>query len=90
MDGWMDKAKEFKRDSKCAVFYAGLLLGWSTCCWLFLLLFSHFKLSSRPQGMRERHAQREGYLFPSGFSSLYDAIHGWMTEWMDRWMKKVS
>jgi len=25
-----------------------------------------------------------GYLFLPGFSSLYDAIHGWMTQWMDR------
>ncbi len=24
-----------------------------------------------------------GYLFSPGFSSLYDAIHGWMTGWMD-------
>jgi hypothetical protein len=29
-------------------------------------------------------AQRErGYLFLSGFSSLYDAIHGWMMRRMD-------
>ncbi len=32
----------------------------------------------------------EGYLFLSGFSSLYDVIHGWMMGWMDRWMKKAS
>jgi len=25
------------------------------------------------------------YLFLPGFSSLYDAIHGWMTRWMDGW-----
>jgi hypothetical protein len=24
-----------------------------------------------------------GVLFLPGFSSLYDAIHGWMTGWMD-------
>ncbi len=29
--------------------------------------------------------ERGGYLFLSGFSSLYDAIHGWMTRWMDGW-----
>jgi hypothetical protein len=28
-----------------------------------------------------------GYLFLSGFFSLYDAIHGWMTGWMDGWKK---
>jgi hypothetical protein len=28
-----------------------------------------------------------GYLFLSGFSSLYDAIHGWMTGRMDGWKK---
>ncbi len=43
---------------------------------------------------RQRHMRRGGYLFLSGFSSLYDAIHGWMTIWMDEWtghvMKKVS
>jgi hypothetical protein len=26
-----------------------------------------------------------GYLFLPGFSSLYDAIHGWMTGQMDGW-----
>jgi hypothetical protein len=31
-----------------------------------------------------------GYLFLSGFSSLYDGIHGWMTRWMGGWMKKAS
>jgi hypothetical protein len=33
-----------------------------------------------------------GYLFMWGFSSLYDAIHGWMTRWMDgrvTWLKKL-
>jgi hypothetical protein len=35
--------------------------------------------------------QRGGvYLFLPGFSSLYDAIHGWMTRWMDGWMEKAS
>jgi len=37
-------------------------------------------------------AEGEGYLFLSGFSSLYDAIHGWMMGWMDGWtghMKKL-
>jgi hypothetical protein len=29
-------------------------------------------------------------LFLPGFSSLYDAIHGWMTGRMDGWMKKAS
>jgi hypothetical protein len=30
----------------------------------------------------------EGGLFIlPGFSSLYDAIHGWMTGWMDGWKK---
>jgi hypothetical protein len=28
-----------------------------------------------------------GYLFLSGFSSLYDAIHGWMMGQMDGWKK---
>jgi hypothetical protein len=28
-----------------------------------------------------------GYLFLSGFSSLYDAIHVWMTRQMDGWKK---
>jgi hypothetical protein len=28
--------------------------------------------------------QGGGYLFLSGFSSLYDAIHGWVTRRMDR------
>jgi hypothetical protein len=38
---------------------------------------------------RQRHIRRErgGYLFLSGFSSLYDAIHGWMTRRMDGWKK---
>jgi hypothetical protein len=30
-------------------------------------------------------AEGGGYLFLPGFSSLYDAIHGWMTGWMDGW-----
>ncbi len=35
----------------------------------------------------QQHMRRgEGYLFLSGFSSLYDAIHGWMTGRMDGWM----
>jgi hypothetical protein len=28
---------------------------------------------------------RGGYLFLPGFSSLYDAIHGWMTGRMNGW-----
>jgi hypothetical protein len=32
-------------------------------------------------------AERGGYLFLPGFSSLYDAIHGWMTGRMDGWKK---
>jgi hypothetical protein len=39
-------------------------------------------------------AEPWGYLFLSGFFSLYDAIHGWMTGWMDDgmdgWMEKTS
>ncbi len=31
------------------------------------------------------HAQRGGYLFLPGFSSLYDAKHGWMMGRMDEW-----
>jgi hypothetical protein len=31
-----------------------------------------------------------GYLILPGFSSLYDAIHGWMTGRMDGWMEKAS
>jgi hypothetical protein len=31
----------------------------------------------------DTYAQRGGYLFLSGFSSLYDVIHRWMTGWMD-------
>jgi nitrate reductase alpha subunit len=34
--------------------------------------------------------RKGGYLFLSGFSSLYDCIHGWMTGQMDGWMKKAS
>jgi hypothetical protein len=38
---------------------------------------------------RQWHMRRgEGdaiYLFLPGFSSLYDAIHGWMMGWMDGW-----
>jgi hypothetical protein len=35
---------------------------------------------------RQQHMQRGGgYLFRPGFSSLYDAIHGWMTGRTDRW-----
>ncbi len=66
-EAWMDGAKEFKRDSKCGLLYAGLLLGWSAAVGCLPILFSHFKLSSRPQGMREGHAQRVDYLFLSGF-----------------------
>ncbi len=33
--------------------------------------------------MREGHAQKGGYLFLSGFASLYDGIHGWMMGWTD-------
>jgi hypothetical protein len=37
---------------------------------------------------RQRHMRKGGrYLFLSGFSSLYDAIHGWMTGRMDGWKK---
>jgi hypothetical protein len=36
--------------------------------------------------LRQRHMGR-GYLFLSGFSSLNDAIHGWMTGRMDGWKK---
>jgi hypothetical protein len=38
--------------------------------------------------LRQQHicAERD-YLFLSGFSSLYDAIHGWMTGWIDGWKK---
>jgi len=33
------------------------------------------------------HAQRGGgYLFLPGFSSMNDAIHGWMTGRMDGWV----
>jgi hypothetical protein len=35
----------------------------------------------RHQHMRKRG----GYLFLPGFSSLYDAIHGWMTRRTDGW-----
>jgi hypothetical protein len=35
-------------------------------------------------------AERGGYLFLLGFSSLYDAIHGWMMRRMDGWMGKAS
>jgi hypothetical protein len=31
-----------------------------------------------------------GYLFMSRFSSLYDAIHGWMTEWMEKTSRKTT
>jgi hypothetical protein len=33
---------------------------------------------------RDTCAEGGVYLFLPGFSSLYDAIHGWMTGWMDR------
>jgi len=34
--------------------------------------------------LRQRHMCKGGYLFLPGFSSLYDAIHGWIRdEWMD-------
>jgi len=38
--------------------------------------------------LRQRHMRRGegGYLFMPGFSSLYDAIHGWMMGRTDRWM----
>jgi hypothetical protein len=33
---------------------------------------------------RQGHMRRgRGYLVLPGFSSLYDAIHGWITGWMD-------
>jgi hypothetical protein len=35
---------------------------------------------------RHMHRGRGGYLFLLGFSSLYDAIHGWMMGWMDGWV----
>jgi hypothetical protein len=31
-----------------------------------------------------------GYFFLPGFSSLYDAMHGWMTGWTDGWMGNVK
>jgi hypothetical protein len=31
-----------------------------------------------------------GYLFMLGFSSMYDAIHGWMTGWMDHMMPSMD
>jgi hypothetical protein len=38
---------------------------------------------------KQRHMHRGGghYLFLPGFSSLYDAIHGWMMRRMDGWKK---
>jgi hypothetical protein len=40
---------------------------------------------------RQRHMRRKGdYLFLSGFSSLYDDIHEWMTGQMDGWMDGKS
>jgi len=50
-------------------------------------------LISDPHGAKhafpkQRHMRRGGgYLFLPGFSSLYDAIHGWMIGWMDGWKK---
>jgi hypothetical protein len=35
-------------------------------------------------------AEGGGYLFLPGFSSQYDAIHGWMTGWMDGWMESFT
>jgi hypothetical protein len=35
-------------------------------------------------------AEGGGYLFLPWFSSLYDAIHGWMMGRMDGWMAKAS
>jgi hypothetical protein len=35
-------------------------------------------------------AKGGGYLFISGFSSLYDAIHGWMMGRTDEWMDGKS
>ncbi len=40
--------------------------------------------------LRQRHMLRGVYLFLPGFSSLYDAIHGWMTGRMDGWMKSFT
>jgi hypothetical protein len=41
-------------------------------------------LEARHAFPRQRHMRREGgYLFLPGFSSLYDAIHEWMTGRMD-------
>jgi hypothetical protein len=35
----------------------------------------------------ETCTERGGYLFLPAFSSLYDAIHGWMMGQMDGWKK---
>ncbi len=58
-----------------------------------LLIFISKSWGCHPPGAghafpRQRHMCREGvrgYLFLPGFSSLYDAIHGWMTGEMDGW-----
>ncbi len=40
---------------------------------------------------KQRHMRRgRDNLFLSGFFSLYDAIHGWMTERMNGWIEKAS
>jgi hypothetical protein len=36
------------------------------------------------------HRGGRGYLFLPGFSSLYDAIPGWMTGRMDGWMESFT
>ncbi len=55
---------------------------------LLILISKSWGCPSLGPGMpflNRTHAQRGGYLFLPGFSSLYDAIHGWMTGWMDGW-----
>jgi hypothetical protein len=37
---------------------------------------------------RQRHMRRGGVIYLLGFSSLYDAIHGWMTGRMDGRMNR--
>jgi hypothetical protein len=61
------------------------------CCWYWYQnLGGAPPLGAGHVFLRQQHMCRRGYLFLRGFSSLYDAIHGWMTGWMDGWMESFN
>ncbi len=53
------------------------------CCWYWYQNRGGAPLGPGMPFLDSDTCAEGGYLFPPGFSSLYDAIHGWMTGRMD-------